>query len=159
MVLTHKRARNHNCRIKNCSWFHSVLNAKLLHTFNDFLGYHYHWMDWLGATININDFSMVLRLGNHWFQWFTMLSTIGLTMEWLLTTVEVCCQYLLAEREVFPDTSLGMDLWRENVLTLPKLGKNWKIHPWCLRDFLRSEIFPKAKKHNLLMQTSLLIAI
>ena len=66
-------------------------------------------MDWLGATININDFSMVLRLGNHWFQWFTMLSTIGLTMEWLLTTVEVYCQYLLAEREVFPDTSLGMD--------------------------------------------------
>ena len=42
------------------------------HTFNDFLGHHHHWMEWLGATIDIDGFSMVLRSGNHWFQWFTM---------------------------------------------------------------------------------------
>ena len=43
-----------------------------LHAFNDFLGHHHHWMEWLGETIEINGFLMVLRSGNHWFHWFTM---------------------------------------------------------------------------------------
>ena len=59
-------------------------------------------MEWLGATIDINGFSMVLRLGNHWSWWFSMVAhhwsndgmvtyhhwnvgqTISLTESWIL---------------------------------------------------------------------------
>ena len=43
-----------------------------LQNFNGFERHHHHWMEWLGATIGFNGFSMVLGSGNHWFRWFLM---------------------------------------------------------------------------------------
>ena len=60
-----------------------------LQTVNDFLWHHHHWMEWFWPTIEINGFSMVLGSGNHWKRRFSMVFTIGPTMEWLLTIVEV----------------------------------------------------------------------
>ena len=66
---TAKLSLVHNLTVDCLTFAHFLLPS---HTFNDFLGHHHHWMEWLGATIDINGFSMVLRSGNHWFQWFTM---------------------------------------------------------------------------------------
>ena len=59
----------HNLTVDCLTFAHFLLPS---HTFNDFLGHHHHWMEWLGAAIDINGFSMVLMSGNHWFRWFTM---------------------------------------------------------------------------------------
>ena len=90
----------HNFTVDCLTFAHFLLPS---HTFNDFLGHHHHWMEWLGATIDINGFSMVLRSGNHWFQWFTMVfhhwSNDGMVAyhRWSLAHVLVQAQYTNGE--------------------------------------------------------------
>ena len=41
-------------------------------SFNGFQRHHHHWMEWFGATIGFNGFSVDLGSRNHWFRWLTM---------------------------------------------------------------------------------------
>ena len=56
---------------QNCLEFKGYILLPL-QSINDFQRYHHNWMEWFGATIGFNGFSMVLGSGNHWFRWFSM---------------------------------------------------------------------------------------